>query len=67
MTVRELDRPLRFGDPEQIRVVKAMELGAVACRSCDTLMDPADFYDPDHPPELCYRCSGAGKPMKAMP
>jgi len=41
--IRDLDGPLRFGDPKQIAAVKAFEAGAVTCFGCEGLFDP----DPD--------------------
>jgi len=68
---RALDRPLTFGDPEQIAAVRAYEAGWVPCSECGMMEDPNDTTSLSvalavreglcrccYEDRLCERCGG---------
>jgi len=57
--IRDLDRPLQFGNVTQIRAVHDFEAGMVACHDCGTLKNPdpeAHDMESDWRDMYCISC-----------
>lgn len=60
MTIHALNRPLVFGDHEQIAVIRAMESGALACPGCGRVFSAGFDHDLGDSPHR-VNCPGCGK------